>query len=404
MGLAEVEARYPGIAFLAAHGHRPRGQWITPTEMYATFDKYTDSIIKLHVTEFGINRPRRRVYADHLPPRERPGSSRSIMMPLRSFVLTVFFGASLASAAAGADTLTIGSPAPTIDIEHWFHAKEPITSFEEGRVYVVEFWATWCGPCIASMPHLAEIQQRHADDVTVISVSDEDPEKIEKFLDREKGDTTFREITSGYWLTTDPDRSVSTAYMRAAGQSGIPAAFIVGKTGVIEWIGHPMRMDEPIAKVIAGEWDRVAFAAERDEEMMVRKRSAEISRLIQQNNFTEALAGFDSLISEVKVDRIRAGLVQGRQRVQMQAAAYADAKQREQERAARADKAQAETVSSLLEIAFLLKAGHTDEATAIIDRLIESSKSPQVTLLLEDARRKLASPEDGGNPDKQPSN
>ena len=211
----------------------------------------------------------------------------------------------LAAQLAWADKLTIGSPAPAIDIEHWFHDKEPITAFKAGKVYVVEFWATWCGPCLASMPHLAEIQDRHSGDLTVISVSDEDPETVEKFLDREKGDTTFRAITAAYSLTTDPDQSVNKDYMKAAGQNGIPTAFIVGKTGEIEWIGHPMRIDEPVAKVIAGEWDRAAYAAELEEETTVRGRIQVLSRLVQQQKFAEALAVIEEILADVKTPRIR---------------------------------------------------------------------------------------------------
>lgn len=288
-----------------------------------------------------------------------------------------------------AEDLTIGSPAPTIEIEHWFHDKEPVTTFEEGRVYVIEFWATWCGPCIASMPHLAEIQKNRGDDLTVISVSDEAPETIEKFLDREKDDTTFREITSGYWLTTDPDKSVSQAYMRAAGEGGIPTAFIVGKTGLIEWIGHPMRMDEPVAKIIAGEWDREAYAAERAEEKLVRGQMGQIARLMQKNNYEEALAKLDELIAGVKSERIRAGLEQGRKRAEAQAEQYARTQQQKEQQSARAAKAQAETVAGLLDVAFLLKAGNVDDAVATLDRMIEACKSDQVKKLLEEARAKL---------------
>lgn len=50
-----LRARYPGISFLALHAHRPRDEWATPQEMYATFDPYTGSGIPLQLTEFGIN-------------------------------------------------------------------------------------------------------------------------------------------------------------------------------------------------------------------------------------------------------------------------------------------------------------------------------------------------------------
>ncbi len=50
--------------------------------------------------------------------------------------------------------------------------------------------------------------------------------------------------------------------MTASGQNGIPTCFIVGKSGQIEWIGHPMSMDEPLTSVVEDKWDREAFATE----------------------------------------------------------------------------------------------------------------------------------------------
>ena len=61
-------------------------------------------------------------------------------------------------------SLTIGSVAPPLDIEHWVQDGKgkfkPVTKFNKDSVYIVEFWATWCGPCIASMPHIVETQKK----------------------------------------------------------------------------------------------------------------------------------------------------------------------------------------------------------------------------------------------------
>ena len=84
--------------------------------------------------------------------------------------------------------LTIGSKAPSLDIEHWIsngnRAFAEVTDFESDQVYVVEFWATWCGPCVRSMPHLVELQEKFKDSVQVVSVSNEDLDTVNAFLER----------------------------------------------------------------------------------------------------------------------------------------------------------------------------------------------------------------------------
>ena len=166
-----------------------------------------------------------------------------------------------------AKTLTIGDTAPPIDIAHWIKGKK-IDEFETGKVYVVEFWATWCGPCIRAMPHLSELQKKYTDyDVKFIGVSDEDLQTVISFLFKEdKKDGKINNDRTQYTLTTDPDESVKNDYFRAAGQRFIPSAFIIGKDTKVEWIGDPMQMDEPLEAVVKDTWDRDEFKTkfERD--------------------------------------------------------------------------------------------------------------------------------------------
>ncbi len=235
---------------------------------------------------------------------------------MRATIVAAVLGGlvSLSPASARADDLlTIGSDAPALDVEHWVQNGEgkfgKVTKFEKDKVYVVEFWATWCGPCVASMPHIVETQKKYAEKgVQIVSISNEPKETVEEFLDRKvprsEKEMTFRDLTKSYCLTTDPDGSVNESYMEAAGQNGIPCAFIVGKDGKIEWIGHPMQMDEPLKSVVEGKWDRKAFADEfkeqQEAEALQMKVQRDVGLLLRDKKFKEALEKFDELTSPVK--------------------------------------------------------------------------------------------------------
>ena len=211
--------------------------------------------------------------------------------------------------------LQVGDPAPPLNVEHWFGeakaARGVTAGFSEGQVYVVEFWWTECVPCVEAMPHLAELANAN-DDVIIIGLSDEDPEVIESFLDRDAptddGDEndndangqTFRDLTAAYSLGTDPDRSCNRDYLRATEGFGSASAFIIGKTGLVEWMGWSGELDEPLAAVQADTWDRDAF---REARASTRRAAQEIGRIAGSYMLTrrEAIAQLNE-IAETTTD------------------------------------------------------------------------------------------------------
>ena len=225
-----------------------------------------------------------------------------------TWALGVMFGISTVACQAADDLLTVGSKAPELNIEHWIKDGggnfKPVTKFQPGKVYVVEFWATWCGPCIQGMPHLVQLQKEYAEKgVQIIGVSSEDLETVQEFLARsipkrgdEKDDlpATFGELVSAYSLTCDPDESTDKAYMAAAYQSTIPNAYIVGKDGKIEWIGHPGEMDDVLRQVVDGSWKRDAYAKEFLASQKAEMARTKLNEALQKRDFATA----DKLIDE----------------------------------------------------------------------------------------------------------
>ncbi len=206
------------------------------------------------------------------------------------------------AAESHAATLTIGDTAPAAEISHWLKG-EPVTAFEQGQVYVMEFWATWCGPCRASMPHISALQEQYADyDVTFIGVSDEKLQTVVKFLTRADSENVLWNQKIHYTLATDPDGSTYNAYMRPAAQQGIPTAFIVGKDSRIEWIGHPMVIDDVLAKVVHDTWDRDKFKVAFEEEVAPVRRALRlmdtVDVAVQHGEWDAAITAVTALVED----------------------------------------------------------------------------------------------------------
>ena len=175
----------------------------------------------------------------------------------------------LCGATALAQKLSPGDAAPELSIAKWFKG-EPVKTLEKDKTYVVEFWATWCGPCVRGMPHLTELQKEHGDTVKFIGVNiwdrkkdrqtGEFSESVEEQIERVADFVEKQGDKMGYTVAIEDGEKMAENWMKPAGQTGIPCAFIVSG-GKVQWIGHPMAMDEPLKKVLAGEFD-VGAAAE----------------------------------------------------------------------------------------------------------------------------------------------
>lgn len=184
-----------------------------------------------------------------------------------------------------------GDKAPALEVSDWItdgNGKfSEVTEFEKGQVYVVEFWATWCGPCIAMMPEMAELQKSYGDKVRFLSITEETPDEVMMFKERDFPDesgASFKTYMNEYTVAADPDGSTHTSFL-GTGSTGIPHSFIVGKTGEIEWSGHPAALDPILTKIIGGSWNREKYYAGQKEIASLNER---IGQALEVDDFASA--------------------------------------------------------------------------------------------------------------------
>ena len=198
-------------------------------------------------------------------------------------------------AAPAALALEAGDPAPALKTGKWIQG-EPVAGFEKDKAYIVEFWATWCGPCRATIPHLNELHAQFKDQGLVVigqNVWERAEEKVPGFVKKMGDKMTYRVALDD--TSVDEKGAMAKTWMEAAGQDGIPAAFLVGKDGKIAWIGHPGELKpEMIAAVLKGEFDPKKAAEERSKAEEAGKAGrALFGRFIEamrEEKFDDALA------------------------------------------------------------------------------------------------------------------
>ena len=203
-------------------------------------------------------------------------------------------------ASATTDSLQLGDPAPIIKGAKWLRGS-PVDKWQQGHVYILDFWATWCKPCMTQMPAHQALQDQHADrNVHVVGIaiwSDKGPMTPAEALELHPG--------LKYVIAKDLNNNVADVFMGGTKMRGLPALMLVDLHGRLAWVGDPgEEFEMALEAVIADTFDLDAARLQDEVRRESQDLFAEIDEYRRSGNPGLAAERVDDVIA---LDQTRNG-------------------------------------------------------------------------------------------------
>lgn len=142
-------------------------------------------------------------------------------------------------------TLGVGDEAPAIKTYEWLKGDGlPNGTLPKGSVYIIEFTATWCKPCIAAIPHLSSLADKYRNKAKLLSFFVQEPRgnndiggnyahvnRVRSFVEKRKGKMKYAVALDAL------DKTMEDSWLKVTGSRAIPRTIVVDKDGYIAWIG-----------------------------------------------------------------------------------------------------------------------------------------------------------------------
>jgi thiol-disulfide isomerase/thioredoxin len=157
----------------------------------------------------------------------------------RVFYLILLLSLLCAQCGRGPEEAAIDRPAPRFQLSDLYGREVSLAQFQ-GKVVILDFWATWCGPCRMSMPLLEKLQQEFPTDLKLLAINLEEPADLVKdYVSRQNIHST---------VLLDTEGQVGRAY----GSESIPMQVLVDKKGIVRDVqmGFSPRMTERLRQKI----------------------------------------------------------------------------------------------------------------------------------------------------------
>lgn len=151
-------------------------------------------------------------------------------------IIITLLGSNVASSQ---NELVVGKMAPNINITDYIFNTPSDKNFKN-KFILLEFWATWCGPCLEEVPRLNKFQEKFKSkkDFVFISITNEKPDKVLRTLKR----IPFNSIV----VSDQTGKTFKNFIEDKDGSYSIPKTILIDNKGIVKWIGSPYDLNDLI--------------------------------------------------------------------------------------------------------------------------------------------------------------
>jgi uncharacterized protein (TIGR03435 family) len=158
---------------------------------------------------------------------------------MKNKILLIIITLLVSNVSFSQNELKVGDLAPKINITDYI-LNTPSDKKIENKFILLEFWATWCGPCLEGVPSLNKFQEKFKSkkDFVFISITNEKPDKVLRTLKR----IPFNSIV----VSDQTGKTFKNFIEDKDGSYSIPKTILIDNKGIVKWIGSPYDLNDLI--------------------------------------------------------------------------------------------------------------------------------------------------------------
>jgi len=158
---------------------------------------------------------------------------------MKTKIILLFISLFSSTILSAQKELAVGNKAPEINVTKYIE-NIPQDKSVKGKYILLEFWATWCAPCLGAVPHLNNLKEKYKkrEDILFLSMTYEEPDKVLKTLKRvrfktcvvtDQSEVTFKNFG------VERDKTIS-----------VPRTILIDNKGNVKWIGNPYQLTDSL--------------------------------------------------------------------------------------------------------------------------------------------------------------